>query len=262
MSERAVEALQAERDAVLTVLGELDDAEWEAPSDCEGWRVHDVVAHMASVFRQIVDPSSIPTTDGPDIEADAELPVAERRSWSHIDVLAEYDDMSAQGIETLGRFQAPELAEVTLPLKNLGNHPLHLLADAVVFDHYCHLRNDILAPNGPVDRPAPPRDELRLEPVLRWMFAGLPQMNGEALGGVLTEPVAIDLDGPGGGRWVLAPGDPVIVQANGDPATVVRSSTDAFVLWGTRRRDWRACGVTIDGDETVAAAVLDAINVI
>jgi uncharacterized protein (TIGR03083 family) len=265
MSERAVEALRAERDEVLAVARALRDEEWEAPSDCDGWRVHDVVAHMASVFRQIVDPSSVPTTDGPDVERDAELPVAERRAWPHHEVLAEYEEISAQGIGTLGGFQAPELAETVVPLKNLGAHPLHLLADAIVFDHYCHLRKDILRPLGPIERPPPPGDDLRLEPVVRWMLAGLPQMNGEALARIVTEPITLELGGPGGGRWTLQPaGDGVTIAADGadTSATVVRSTADDFVVWGTQRRDWRQCGVDVTGDETYAAAVLDAINVI
>ena len=62
------------------------------------------------------------------------------------------------------------MAEVVVPLGNLGSHPLHLLANALVFDHYCHLRHDMLGPNGPVDRPDFPIDELRIAPILDWML--------------------------------------------------------------------------------------------
>ena len=40
-----------ERRAFGTVLAELAEADWEAPSLCAGWRVREVVAHMTMPFR-------------------------------------------------------------------------------------------------------------------------------------------------------------------------------------------------------------------
>ncbi len=38
--------LDDERADLIALLGELSDAEWEAPSLCAGWRVRDVVGHL------------------------------------------------------------------------------------------------------------------------------------------------------------------------------------------------------------------------
>jgi uncharacterized protein (TIGR03083 family) len=38
--------VRAERRALIEDLERLDDAQWERPSLCDGWTVHDVVAHM------------------------------------------------------------------------------------------------------------------------------------------------------------------------------------------------------------------------
>ncbi|SKB04157.1 maleylpyruvate isomerase family mycothiol-dependent enzyme [Aeromicrobium choanae] len=38
--------VHAERDALLADLEQLPAAEWDIPSLCEGWTVHDVVAHL------------------------------------------------------------------------------------------------------------------------------------------------------------------------------------------------------------------------
>jgi uncharacterized protein (TIGR03083 family) len=40
--------VHAERQALAALLSTLDDAQWETPSWCAGWTVHDVVAHVVS----------------------------------------------------------------------------------------------------------------------------------------------------------------------------------------------------------------------
>lgn len=44
-------AVHAERKALITFLSTLDDNQWEVPSLCEGWTVHDVVAHLVDVAK-------------------------------------------------------------------------------------------------------------------------------------------------------------------------------------------------------------------
>ena len=44
-------------------------------------------------------------------------------------------------------------------------------------------------------------------------------------------------------------------------AAVATSSARDFVLWGTKRADWRSSTAT-EGDRDYAAAVLDAINIV
>ena len=43
--------VHAERAAMIDDLARLDDAQWEQPSLCTGWTVHDVVAHLVDVAR-------------------------------------------------------------------------------------------------------------------------------------------------------------------------------------------------------------------
>jgi len=75
MSTLGVEGLRAERDAMLAIAHGLSDEEWNAPSDCEGWAVRDVVAHMASVLHGVVDPSVMPDLAS-GTESAMEVPVA------------------------------------------------------------------------------------------------------------------------------------------------------------------------------------------
>jgi len=263
MTRAAIDALRAERSLLLDVLHSLTDAEWDAPSACAGWRVHDLIAHQASSLRMVVDPASIPAGGGEDFEADAELPVAARRAWSHAEVLGEYEEYSTPAIEALAGAQDPPAAEMLVPLANLGTHPLHLLADALAFDHYCHLRNDLLAPRGPLARKRPDYD-LALVPTITWFWAAYPQQGADALT-FLDCPVAFRLTGTGGGEWTLSRRVDGALESAAEvapePAATITSSTDALVLWGTKRADWRD-HVAIDGDVEYATRVLDAVKFI
>ena len=79
----------------------------------------------------------------------------------------------------------------------------------------------------------------------------------------LDRPLGIVLTGPGGGQWTLLPGDPFPTIGDGltDPAATVTSPAADFVLWGTKRTDWRPSS-TLSGDEQYATAVLDAMNIV
>ena len=43
--------VHAERAAMLDDLARIDDKQWEQPSLCDGWTVHDVAAHMVNTAR-------------------------------------------------------------------------------------------------------------------------------------------------------------------------------------------------------------------
>jgi hypothetical protein len=146
---------------------------------------------------------------------------------------------------------------VVIPLGNLGSHPMHILGNAIVFDHYCHLRHDI---GAAVARAADlPRDPAALGAAVEWMLAGLPQMCADALAActVGVNLTFADL----GTTWAVAPGTDgwtARERAVDGLATVTTTAHD-FVSWGTKRADWRAMGVVADG---AVAATLDACNVI
>ena len=262
MSQAAIEALRVEQAHARQLFASLSAQEWGAESGCTNWRVQDVVCHMASVFHVIADPTTIQGGAGQDAEADAEVPVQARRDWTPEQVIAEYDQWSDAGIAALEAMQAPGLAEMVIPMANLGSHPMHILANAIVFDHYCHLRHDI---GAAVERAAAlPRDPDALAATLEWMLAGLPQMCAEALAAVPRQGVSLVFEGAGASSWTLAPGDDVWTVSAGVTAGLptFTSSAHTFVSWGTKRADWRDHGALTGDPNGSAADVLDAINVI
>ncbi len=265
MSKQAISGLENEIDRAKELFASLSADEWAAPSGCAGWRVQDVAQHMASVYQQIADPTSIDMGDSGKSESSAEVPVQARADWSPDQVIAAYDEWSAKGLAALAGLQEPPMADTVVPLSDLGEHPLHMLGNAIAFDHYCHLRHDI---GAAVDSAAGlPKDPQVLAPTLEWMLAGLPQMCESELAGVPKQAVNLVFDGPAANSWCLTPGDtaagPRWVVANGadDDAPLIRSTAHDFVSWGTKRADWRATS-TGDVSNANVAAVLDAINII
>ncbi len=261
MTAAAIPALEQEVRFATELFATLTPEEWAKASACDGWRVQDVVQHMASVFQQIADPASIDMGDSGKAETSAEVPVGERRDWSPDQVITAYDEWSPKGVGALTALQEPPMADTEVPLSDLGTHPLNLLGNAIVFDHYCHLRYDI---GAVIDRAAAlPRDEGALVATREWMLAGLPQMCAEALGAAQRQTVNLVFDGPGGGSFALTPGGDgwTVAEGNAADAPTVRSTVHDFVSWGTKRSDWRE-SVSGDTDDPAVASVLDAINVI
>lgn len=195
-----------------------------------------------------------------------ELLVARRKDWPAAELMAEYDRYTDGWFAVLRAMQDEPLASAPLPLADLGTYPTHQLAEAFAFDHYCHLRIDLLAPTSPLDVALPEPTHAEVRPGIDWMFAGIPQMQPDDLPDVVTRPLAFELTGPGGGTWTLRPArsdEPMTVVdgLDDDVAATVASSAHDFVRWGTKRCDWRECA-TVGGDEDYGAAVLDLLNII
>ena len=92
---QALEAVRADRAALLEICGGLTAADWQAPSGCEGWSVQDLVAHLGALFWVVVDPGKLPPTPtGMPTEQAQELLVRSRRELTAEAVLADYAEVS------------------------------------------------------------------------------------------------------------------------------------------------------------------------
>jgi uncharacterized protein (TIGR03083 family) len=269
MNKHAIEGLTANYNDLTTVLESLNEDEWQAASACAGWRVQDVISHTSSTLKLMVDPDPPAPDDEPlpsGAEDMAEALVAPRKSWTSDQVLAEFLQYRDPFIAAQTALQDEPLASTETSLGELGTHPLRILAGTFAFDAYCHLRHDIVAPGGPIERDLPPADDLRLLGGIEWMMFGLPQMCEAPLGPVLRAPMAFEFTGPGASTYVISPnaeGPAGVTEIDGASAAVatVTSSAHDFVSWGTQRSNWREQS-TVSGDTEMAAAVLDVVNVI
>jgi uncharacterized protein (TIGR03083 family) len=263
MSREAITSVTRSVNEVKSVITTLTDEEWARPSGCAGWSVKDLVAHMSSNYKEVVDPSPPPAEPiAVPAEEMMEMLVEPRKDWTNQQVLDEYLTYCDGAIAGLTAIQDEPLASSPIPLADLGTYAMHLLADAYAFDHYCHLRIDLLAPHGPIERPVDAADDELLGPAIGWMLAGIPQMQ-PGLADHLHGRIRLVLTGPGGGTWDLArEGDVIAITApDGEAQTTVSSDAHEFVRWGTARIPWReACTVT--GDEAIAVAFLDQLNIV
>lgn len=262
MTASSIPALRTESAHVLELIASLTPDEWLLPSGCAGWRVQDVVAHMGSVFRSICGDPSIPSDPSGDAERSADLAVDQRKRWTAEQVADEYREWAPKGIEALAGLQQAPLADTVIPLGNLGSHPMHILGNAIVFDHYCHLRHDIGAALGRAA--ALPRSAGSLEAILDWMLMGLPQMCADALSTAPRQAINLYFDGVVAGAFVLEPGEPLWTVRSGsmEGAPSVLTHAHHFVSWGTKRSDWRATSTVSGADADAVNVVLDAINII
>ena len=158
VSQFAVEGFRAERDSILTVAKGLTDEEWTRPSACAGWSTRDVMGHMACTLHGVVDPTVLPdrsqATNGAGADRDRTAELADRGRRRRI------RDLRRAGRERVREFADRFTRRPMISMGDFGTHPMSILPSLYLFDVYTHLRNDILAPSGPIDRAesAPRRD--------------------------------------------------------------------------------------------------------
>ena len=270
MTTEAVDAVRIIHGHLRSVLAGLSDDDWSRPSACEGWRVQDVLAHVTSNQKEFVDPTPPPTEPTPAMTAEEtmEALVAPRKDWTARDLLDEYDRYAEAWFGVLDEMQREPTASTMGPLADLGTYPMHMVANAFAFDHYCHLRVDLLQPTGPLDADIGEATDEEVRPGIEWMLAGIPQMQPGVLPPKVSRPLGLRLTGAGGGEWTIRPRregeEPTIEIVDGigdDVAATVESSAHDFVRWGTQRCDWRDCCV-VSGDQVYAADVLDTLNIV
>ena len=240
-----IEALQADRAALLEIGAGLSDAQWSAPSGCPGWSVQDLIAHVGTLFWQVVDPATLPDAAGRPTEQAQEVYVAARRAMSATAVLADYESVSSKALAVLAAFDGQDFE---VPLGDLGTYPAAVLPTAFCFDHYVHIRADLFAPRGPLTWPPPASDALRVGPALDWIEAALPQQNRELLA-PLTGAIDIVITGPGARTIQLGSGA-VVAHVTADGG--------AFIRCVTRRSRWDEADAELQGDERSLQALRSA----
>ena len=256
MTQEAVEALRTEHDTILAAAESWAPDQWEAPSACAGWRVQDLMVHMATVLQQVVDPSTLPPVDQSlPFERQLDQMVDALRELTPDEALSRYRDVGKRAIDALEGLQA---MDSPIDLGELGTFPLHMLANAYAFDAYTHMRADLLKPRGPIDGEVPPATDGQLNASMDWMFTGMPTMSRATLEPI-KETVNMSIDGPGA-RTVNVTAGSVEEGSSPDAAATITSTAPDFVLWATKREspDGR---VRIEGDQEVGKRFAEALNI-
>jgi uncharacterized protein (TIGR03083 family) len=267
MTTTAVSCLEGLSHQVLALGEHLSDEDWDRPSACPGWSVHDVVIHLMATLYEVVEPEVLAEPVLGDIEASNDRQVEHFRRRGPEQTLADYARLLPAALSALEQMQHPDERDAVVDFDNAGRYPAHLVADSLVFDHYCHLRHDLAEPRGPLGALDAHVSAEALQSSLNWLLAGLPQMSPPILHEALTEPVRLRLCGPAGGAWVLRQDGPFTVTVADDDTSpvgaTILSDTDSFLLWGTHRLTPTTVDhpVTIRGCSQLGRRVLDAIHV-
>jgi uncharacterized protein (TIGR03083 family) len=235
----AVDAVRADRDAVLEIAAGLTVQQWETESGCEGWSLQDLLTHMGLTFWAMVDPERLADTHGLPFERAQDVLVQARRYLEPAEVVADYAEVSERALRML-----PEIAalDAELPLGDVGTYPASALPTAFGFDHFTHIRMDMFGPRGPLGGSPPPSDELRVATALDWIEAALPQQN-QAAGAAGTFEFQI-----------TGAGARLITFGCGQAMATVTSDALDFVRWVTQRGSWADLGVQTAGDDLALAA--------
>jgi uncharacterized protein (TIGR03083 family) len=249
------------RDVVLRVRAD----QWELPSACPGWRAIDVMAHLGALAFEAVHPPTPDPTWPDDRERYHDMRVDQRRSWTHDEVLAEWRCYTPRQLEVLASAQSPQLANDIVDVTGLGTYPRHLMANMMAFNVLCHLRFDLLGPDGPLPVHVPdPTDDI-VAPAVEFMLAGIPQMQGWELGATVRIPLVLDLTGPGAMTVTVMPADRagrhLTVSPGAHGTTRITSSALDFIAWATTRKSWRSY-CSIEGDAGAAVPFLNCLNII
>jgi hypothetical protein len=268
MSRARMAGMQLAAQEILTIGETLDTDQWQMPSAASGWSVQDVVVHtgcLLGLLMAAVGGEVLPETGITGIEALNDIQVAEKRGWNSRQALEALQQNLDKALAVFAPLQDEPLASVETQMFDLGSYPLHFIVDMFTFDLTTHLRYDILAPRGPVDRHLPALGEAQLAPAVSWLLGGIPKMQPD-LPQHISAPLALNLTGPGarqvmisvnGGAISVAP-QPETGLAAIAPMT---SSTSDFLAWSTKRLPWEPL-VSIDGDTSAARRFLTFLNLI
>jgi uncharacterized protein (TIGR03083 family) len=245
--DQVAEVATAELQASIALLADLDDRDWARPTDCAGWSVHDMVAHMVGQY-----------------QGAAKFGVflrRHRRAHRRYPALSRLDAHNRQQIDDLGGRSGRELVAM---LAAIG--PKAIRARRRVPGLLRRLHVGRMYPEEPLadDRLGYVLDVLGLRDL--WMHrVDLARASGRRLvlgahdrvvvAQVVAElarawqgpPALLELTGPAGGRWTLG---------QRAPAATVRADAVDYLRALSGRNDHPA--LEVDGDQAVATVVAAA----
>lgn len=147
---------------ILTIGETLDTDQWQFPSAASGWSVQDVVVHTGRLLGMLIAAVGGEVVPETGMEALNDMQVAEKRGWNSAQALEALQQNLDKAVPVFTPLQDEPLASDEIQMLDLGSYPLHSIADMFTFDLTTHLRYDILAPRGPVDRHLPSPGEAQL----------------------------------------------------------------------------------------------------
>jgi uncharacterized protein (TIGR03083 family) len=246
-SGQVAEVATAELEASLALLGDLDDRDWAAPTDCAGWTVHELTAHMVGQYQGLAKPGVYLRRH--------------RRAHRRYQALSRLDAHNRQQIDDLGGQTGPELVAM---LAAIGPKAIRARRRVPGLLRRQHIGRMYPEEPLPDDRLGYILDVLGLRDP--WMHrvdlaraTGRPLPLGAHDRVIVTQviddlgrawhgpPALLELTGPAGGRWTLG---------HGAPAATIQADTIEYLRALSGRNNHP--DLQADGDPTAAAAAATA----
>ena len=268
---RGLEAMRAQRERTRVLLAGLAPQDWDLPC-LPGWAVRDVVAHLVAS-----DQASVTGAIARPLLGSSDRSVIER--WNDRAVLRWRERPPAELIdarmrwgaraERFGRLVPGALSQMPVGTP-YGRQPLAFLLYLRVWDEWVHeqdVRWALGEPRG--DVPAAPPLEIA-EALVAMVLAVLPRKGlPQVARSVGVARLVVDPSVPG----AAVTGRPVVwgvdfarrqygARVTAAPDAEIRVHAAALALLLGSRLDWReldAAWLTVDGDQELAAAFLDAV---
>jgi uncharacterized protein (TIGR03083 family) len=231
----------AEYDALLAMVAAFDAVDWTRPTDCTGWRVREMVAHLAGAAEeacrlpvllrhQLGAVNGLRRGEGAVVDLLCRAQIADRAAMSDAEVAADLHRW-AGGAPAGRRRQPGLLRRVPVPRfagMRAGATMAYLLDVIYLRDIWLH-RVDLHRATG-VELPTSRAEPEVVAQVVRDLDLEW------------TDPAfTLHLTGRGGGRWTVGAGEPV--------ATVTEDSVALMRLLSGRSDE---CALATDGDPAAA----------
>lgn len=214
-----LDALAGQLDEVRSLVADLDDATWAAPSGCAGWSISDVLLHLAQTNELAVQSARLEPLTAPSAPGDSEaISMAEATGADPIDSIVDrqvaaergapagkvYERWDRSARDMVAAFDAIEPA--TRVTWVVGEMAARSLATTRIAETWLHA-GDICAGLGVEHVPTD-----RIWHIARLTHRTVPysvERAGESLDGT----VRFELQSPGGETWSFGPDDaPTVVR--------------------------------------------------
>ncbi len=202
-------AADEERTRMLRLLDGLSADQWLAPTDCDGWAVRDIVAHLAgaaastATLRELVRQAWLGRRlgrEGDLVDRMNRVQVNERSTLSPAELTADLERQARRGLTARRRLPAP-LRALPLPFgPPLGTRPLgYLMGRIYTRDAWMHRIDISRATGSPIELTAQHDGALVEDVVAEWVS-------------VHGTPYDLVLTGEAGGSWRSNAGEPSLTM--------------------------------------------------